>query len=352
MPTSDPILPPELEHFIFQIAALSDFNDGLDSAVDSPSFPIRLEPLLYRIVIFQNPLPGMRRFTSDDFHPHPRGKSPSFFSEHVRHLCIGPSEVSGLEIDAVLSSCSGVHNLFLIANKDDEFLNCNLLALLAPMPLRRLCIDLQLLFNSTVINFSHTTFTNITHLDVLDYSDSNDWTGIALLPCLTHLAFGDEDGGPTVFQRILTDCASLQVSVLLCTLSLAEFRVLDTDMRFVVLGPPLLSREGRQRGALGRGDYWATAEALIAKRRAGSVNPCAGSGCFNRLVEVLLAKVNCFEHLYFLREIREAMCIIPNTSAVEAQLPAAPASFYHCSVLSQVVTLKIIVIVMSSFCAG
>ncbi|KAJ7098941.1 hypothetical protein C8R44DRAFT_356023 [Mycena epipterygia] len=272
MSTSDPFLPPELEYYIFQIAALSDLKGIPNLLLVAQRVRIWLEPLIYRIVVFQNPLPGLRCFTSDDFHPATYTKSPSFFREHVRHLCVGRGDVTGIDLDIVLSTCSGVQNLFLFTLRSD--VRPNLLALLSPMPLRRLCINLKRMFDSTAIDFSHAIFANITHLDVLDYSDSNDWTGLALLPCLTHLAFNDDDAELAVLQRILSDCASLQVFVLLCSPSLDELRALETDMRFMVLGgDPVHYREDWQRGVLGRTDYWDTAEAFIAKRRAGIMNP-------------------------------------------------------------------------------
>ncbi|KAJ7098961.1 hypothetical protein C8R44DRAFT_356153 [Mycena epipterygia] len=159
MSTADPFLPPELEHYIFQIAALSDLKAIPNLLLVAQRVKVWLEPLIYRIVVFDNPLPGLRRFTSD-FHPATGTKSPAFFREHVRHLYVGRGAITGVDLDTVLSTCSGVQNLFLFTLTSD--VHPNLLVLLAPMPLRRLCIDLQCMFESKAIDFSHAIFTNIT----------------------------------------------------------------------------------------------------------------------------------------------------------------------------------------------
>ncbi|KAJ7142963.1 hypothetical protein C8R44DRAFT_761485 [Mycena epipterygia] len=266
----EPVLPAELEREIFEIAALSNSRSIPRLLLVSRRVRIWIEPLLYRIVVFRSPLSTLVRFPSNVFDPETRTKSPAFFQQHVHHLCVGNMDVvSHKALEAILSTCSGVYDL-LISIYDPP---PNTLALIATMPLQRLCADLHFLFATDTIDFAHPVFANITHLDLLD-PDMGDWGGLALLPSLTHLAFND-DAPTDVLRTVLADCAALRVLTLLCDTRATELSALASDVRLVVVlcTSSQWFREDWQRGARGGRDYWRTAEEFIERRRAGTVDP-------------------------------------------------------------------------------
>ncbi|KAJ7230843.1 hypothetical protein B0H12DRAFT_1077336 [Mycena haematopus] len=144
------------------------------------------------------------------------------------------------------------------------------------MPLRRLYADLQDLFSSVDIDFTHPLFSRITHLHLkyhLGWDQWEKWKGLATIPNLTHLAFL---GGKSlsIFQNTLAACPKLQVLIFL---HLQEkpglgLESLAHDTRFVCIPAPPFYTDW-QIGAHGGDDFWVRAEKFIAQRNRGEVDP-------------------------------------------------------------------------------
>jgi hypothetical protein len=130
---------------------------------------------------------------------------------------------------------------------------------------------------------SHPSFARITHLELfgnLDQAgDSAEkslarWTGLANLPALTHLALSNSDL-LAIFVRILAVCKSLRALVILgrlqSNLSVPEMEILTENPRFVVMQCDNYIADW-QRGVLTGNDYWARADAFIAKRMSGEID--------------------------------------------------------------------------------
>jgi hypothetical protein len=160
----------------------------------------------------------------------------------------------------------------------------SLLSVLSALPLQRLSIYADRLFLHRGA-FTHSIFNHITHFACVDwyncmdwYSDDRDAWGFAHIPRLTHLALGgwtafDEENEQS--RDILKQCKTLQVLVSIWSekaslLADVPYRgeLAADDPRFVML----LARnfeEDWEMGARGGEDYWAVADALVKRRRAG-----------------------------------------------------------------------------------
>ncbi|KAF8185929.1 hypothetical protein K438DRAFT_1836517 [Mycena galopus ATCC 62051] len=145
------------------------------------------------------------------------------------------------------------------------------------MPLRRLSTELKLLFYPIGVAFTHSLFSHITHLELLDPIEGEkweQWQGLALIPNLTHLAFFMEVFVPLI-QGALAACSALRVLVCLYIIHPPEvsegFASLAQDPRFVILRAPNFV-EDWEIGARGGEDFWVRAERLIAQRNSGEVN--------------------------------------------------------------------------------
>ncbi|KAJ6573610.1 hypothetical protein B0H10DRAFT_1964017 [Mycena sp. CBHHK59/15] len=100
------------------------------------------------------------------------------------------------------------------------------------------------------------------------------WSGLTLIPQLTHLSFHDDHIPNSVCQSALVHLKSLDVLAIvfssraLLDMFVPDHEVFVTDPRFVLLmvTDPL---EDWETGARGGEDYWARADALVKTRRAG-----------------------------------------------------------------------------------
>ncbi|KAJ7143958.1 hypothetical protein C8R44DRAFT_864963 [Mycena epipterygia] len=88
--------------------------------------------------------------------------------------------------------------------------------------------------------FSRPLFTKITHLDLGDSPDDGwkFWSGLADMPCLTHLSFRDDYEDMTMFHSALLHCKSLQVLAILFAPDVftLNYESLASDPRFVLVG--------------------------------------------------------------------------------------------------------------------
>ncbi|KAJ7101921.1 hypothetical protein C8R44DRAFT_808888 [Mycena epipterygia] len=267
---SSQTLPPELERYILELAAFIHPECMPVLVLVARRAKIWIEPLLYRVIrvdlrthtVYRRFIPLVTILGLIEL------KSPSFFHEHVRRLCLLGQPQQSDDVMRLLSACSTTVNVQLFGGGPE------LLPLLGTMPLHRLSASLTILFpGPTGPDFSHSLFTKITHLDLAESSHTWElWSGLAHMPCLTHLSFFHEFVAVAVCYSALLHCKSLQVLAMLSgnppsTLGLA-YRPLTSDPRFVLVG--IRTRELEwETGALGGEDHWARANDLVRKRRSG-----------------------------------------------------------------------------------
>ncbi|KAJ6550048.1 hypothetical protein B0H19DRAFT_1160290 [Mycena capillaripes] len=205
-------------------------------------------------------------------------KPPSFLRDHVRHLGLfGVSQAFSLRM---LSMCSTAVNVAIFGAP-----NINISPILETMPLERISLSLTPHPQLIDTNYHHLLFRGITHLDVLNTPPRgwHAWSGLALLPRLTHLSFRiSRTYVPfSVCNGVLLHCRLLRVLALVYenqeTLpTAATYPVLDTDPRLVTI--PLAEGdliEDWQIGARGGRDHWVVAEELVRAQRSTQVKSAA-----------------------------------------------------------------------------
>jgi hypothetical protein len=148
--------------------------------------------------------------------------------------------------------------------------------------LKRLYCGLYDPLTSNQIDFTHRLFSRLTHLEVIDSRPEMNletWSGLALIPNLTHLAFNGLyflSWAPFLLDR----CPSLRLLVSLCAeLDEAAARIaayedaaeLLRDLRFVVMDCGEFELDW-QTGAHTSEDYWVRAEAFANRRRSGEID--------------------------------------------------------------------------------
>ncbi|KAJ6481934.1 hypothetical protein C8R45DRAFT_1003500 [Mycena sanguinolenta] len=143
------------------------------------------------------------------------------------------------------------------------------------MPLRRLSTKLAYLFRLVRIDFTHSLFSRITHLELRDGLEGAGWEelkGLTTIPNLTHLAFLMEKS-LSIFQNILAGCPGLQVLIYLYFHSNPGRGLgsLAHDTRFVCIPAPSFYTDW-QIGARGGDDFWVRAENFIAQRNSGEIS--------------------------------------------------------------------------------
>lgn len=198
-------------------------------------------------------------------------KPPSFFHDRVQHLFVERLKVD--ELREIISACSGIRSLVLYSAGP------SILADLGVMKLRRLCFYLQEIFTTTeLIDLSHSVFTSITHLDLFDPIDDSgsQWplSDFALLPALTHLSLF-MFRKPAVGTELLSKCKKLEVLIRMAGDAFdGDCLPSIDDVRFVSM---VLSNDEYEEdwilGTKGGMDFWARADAFVAKRRRGEIKP-------------------------------------------------------------------------------
>ncbi|KAJ7132471.1 hypothetical protein C8R44DRAFT_871423 [Mycena epipterygia] len=146
----------------------------------------------------------------------------------------------------VLTACDATVNLQLFFGSPD------LLPLLGPLPLRRLSVK-------------------ITHLDLYDWP-LHGWeplSGLAQMPCLTHLSFHRTVINNIICRGILLHCQLLEVLAIFCSnkfleLSVRAYASLSIDPRFMIL----LHTNLLVNWEMGDEDYWVRADNFVRKRRS------------------------------------------------------------------------------------
>ncbi|KAF8171019.1 hypothetical protein K438DRAFT_1853150 [Mycena galopus ATCC 62051] len=271
--TSPPILPPELERAIFEIAAIS-----------SPASISKFMRVAWRVKSWVEPL-LYRTFIVDDWNAPPRikpstlvsliqSKPASFFRDSVRHLYLARGSAADEAI--ILSACSALENLWLWAQTSLQDVSQRIL------PLKRFHGTLHAMFRSSPIDFTHQLFSSITHLEIFDVPDNIDldvWSALTRLAHLTHLSF-DDRGYLQLCHTLLPTWQSLQVMIILVDTRMGVgVDILDgsgvtelaQEPRFIVMCCNEFLEDWIKSAHAAR-DYWVRAEEFIAKRKSGEID--------------------------------------------------------------------------------
>ncbi|KAJ7028844.1 hypothetical protein C8F04DRAFT_1398713 [Mycena alexandri] len=264
---SSPVLPLELEREIFEGAAICCPQTIPSLLLVSHRVYEWIEKIKYRTVTPTGDHSTcsydtlMRAIQSDS-------KSPSFFRAHVHHLYIRPYDETD-EVQEILHVCTGIQSLALIRSNIPSFL----LPTLATLRPQRLWGYFSFLLDKK--DFGQSMFIFVTHLTLWEISRQPDrdipvWLSfLAMFPSLTHLKV------PSLFKTTLVPhilASSKMLEVLVKDSSLSGEELYNVDDRYVTL--ELRGVIGQWvMGARGGNDFWARAEAFIAKKRRREIQP-------------------------------------------------------------------------------
>ncbi|KAJ7718455.1 hypothetical protein B0H16DRAFT_423717 [Mycena metata] len=281
MQASSPMLPPELERIIFEIAALARPTFIPRLMRTARRVKIWVEPLLYRSVFIpviylpdSYNIKGFPRFTVDQL----LCKPPSFLQSTVKYMYLDREFDDLEELETLLRTCGGVHTLALFGAPRLRLqgLSSDLLP-----GLRRLSVDWASLFGHQSALVAHPLLHNLTHLEILSLEWSsrtqNLFADLAVLPHLTHFALNNLPYD--YIQRFdalrIALRGNLQLShVVLLSSNMDELRaaeLLAEDIRFMCTD--FENRTSPWTFGIDSGDdFWTLAEVFIAARRAGKVD--------------------------------------------------------------------------------
>ncbi|KAF7331376.1 hypothetical protein MKEN_00015400 [Mycena kentingensis (nom. inval.)] len=285
--TDTPRLPPELELHIFSIVAVSDLKTAPNLMLVCRRVRDWMQPILYRTVLLTGTLrpsiPGIPWCTPTAF----KSAAPTCASK-VKNLML--ATVQSTFAEEALSVSPSVESLFVA-----PLVTAPSAALLALPALRRLSCDLGHIIDlqPKLVLRQHPAFQNLTHLELFrlpaawgtntdsDFT-SNSWAQLARLPALTHLALTRAKMPASelpicAFLLSPTGCVRLTTFVLVGMADAAVLAHAASDVRFVVMSQLKLMDffmdwiDGARFGE----DFWARADAFIARRRSGEVEKSA-----------------------------------------------------------------------------
>lgn len=312
-PSSDashPLLPPELEREIFEVAAVLFPRRApilvlvarrvrqwyvrlshCSTPGETPFIPAscRIEPLLYDILVVSSRFNSYPLVYRRDLLYNPI-KMPLFdrATGYARHVLL--EGVKTKNAAEVLQRCDKVENLGLWGlwasapfNDQRHLLpliqSCSMLKRLSASPADLLNVK------GVPFEFDHTVFTKLTHLEILCMNRRicqwKKWGKLALLPRLTHVAI--DFSTPQFVQDLLDGCSNLKLVVLFYEdreeiLEQADDMEEDgvrnamhpgvgvmTDGRVVQMPEVHDWIEDWERGARGEEDFWTRAENIQAE---------------------------------------------------------------------------------------
>ncbi|KAJ7125818.1 hypothetical protein C8R43DRAFT_1029339 [Mycena crocata] len=288
-PQGSPTLPPELERLIFEISAIIYPESMPVLLLVARRVKLWIEPILYAVLsiypALEKPLTPAEELESSEEILHRElvtvcnlidSKPAAFFHDNVRHIHFIARRWSAQTVIKILSVCDAAVNLYFeeVTHPGGP----NVLPLLGAMTLQRLSIALPYFFPAlAALDFSLPLFDRLTHLDLWEWrgGDWPVWSGLALIPGLTHLAFHDRFFSESVCYGALAHCPHLQVLVLVCESSAVLNDIVNddaysdahSDPRLVALIVP--DRLGDwEAGAHAGQDYWVRADEHVRQRRA------------------------------------------------------------------------------------
>nr|GAT52443.1 predicted protein [Mycena chlorophos] len=170
------------------------------------------------------------------------------------------------QVPEILEHCENVQNIYLLPDTYEIFL-----VLPTGNNLQHLYCDLVYILNK----LTGPIFARLTHLELFsDIPDENTASAIVALPSLSHLALDRvrNRGRLEAIFKILLASTRFRAILFLSSVSASTMAQhgLEEDPRVVVV-PDFDYLEDWARGALFGDDFWARADALIAKRLSGEV---------------------------------------------------------------------------------
>ncbi|KAJ7723223.1 hypothetical protein B0H16DRAFT_1228786, partial [Mycena metata] len=181
-----PGFPVELEQEIFEITAVQCPSSIPRLMLVARRVKKWVEPLLYQTIFispFSGRVEGIPPFTADIILRTLRTKPHGFFQRSVHRLYMD-RKFSGM--DNILQACTGIGELFLGFG-----ISADARLLSAMSNLRRLTVQIDLMFDGRPVDFTHPAFRNLTHLEILDRAAdraTGTWAGVRSIPGLTHVA--------------------------------------------------------------------------------------------------------------------------------------------------------------------
>ncbi|KAJ6598390.1 hypothetical protein DFH09DRAFT_1394599 [Mycena vulgaris] len=269
-----PVLPVELEREIFETTALLHRNTIPVLLRVARRVLIWIEPLLYTVLSMyeEEMAKAVQRAM--------RVKLPSFFRDNVRHLWLNPSlSMSDEELYDLLRLCPRLVSLACFG----DFSSPVLLPILQGMSeVRRWSGSLDCLFGSrAAIDLGNPFFRTVTHMNIvgalaMDNSDLQMCGGLAAMPALTHLCQSAALWYGDFLRHVLDQCSHLQLVVnFLHTPDIEVARRIAAsppvaDVRFVVYVCDNYWDDW-YTGTRGGNDFWAAADAFVARKRRGEI---------------------------------------------------------------------------------
>lgn len=233
----------------------------------------RIEPLLYRVLTINDESVSLI-FAAD-------AKPATFIQNAVRHVFLGilRGRPTWETKKKLFSKCSKAINVLM-----DGQIDSDLYLLLDIMHPQKLSICLP----AFPLEWDHSTlsrpfFLSVTHLelfqpnsDELELPIWDDWSRLASLPSLTHLCVSQELG--VILPHAIRECPRLAVGIIAFWGYEAQDGMEFTegltwgDPRLVVMVMVIDSfTEDWELGARGGDDFWARADAFIARKRVGEI---------------------------------------------------------------------------------
>ncbi|KAJ6621473.1 hypothetical protein B0H10DRAFT_2017435 [Mycena sp. CBHHK59/15] len=228
-----PMLPPEIEREIFEIAARFRGN-SVQLALVARRTQIWIERLMYETVTLSDQTVCDRFVRTLDSRP------AQFFTDNVKSLCV-PGDLEPFGAARVLKVCQGVVNLAIWLQRPP--CGAPLFPLVSALRPKRLSVTLQALYGHTEPDFAHPFFSKVSHLELVDWPE---WASCLRLEIvfqhLTHLAIHLDHytQDPERLHEILASCRSLVVCLGLVrdddTMIAASEQLAGVeDPRFVIL---------------------------------------------------------------------------------------------------------------------
>ncbi|KAJ7108157.1 hypothetical protein C8R44DRAFT_744110 [Mycena epipterygia] len=212
----------------------------------------------------------------------------AFLASAVRHVLIYSSthSLGPGALETFVAACPGIASFSLIG----DITRPALLPLLGAMHIRRLSVDVGMLFGNAAddagsVDLEHPLFASVTHLDLFDGMEMEDGTGpdwlkrLSTLPALTHLGFATPPT-PVILQHILEKCIRIRVLIV-------EFNVLEMKDA-IALAQEINFKDPRlvlavyrnyysdwELGVRGGEDIWMRAEQFIARKGRGEIEEVA-----------------------------------------------------------------------------
>ncbi|KAJ7198169.1 hypothetical protein GGX14DRAFT_573730 [Mycena pura] len=265
-----PILPPELERNIFEIA--SQLYPAMIPTFLCVARRVLAwtEPLLYRVVRWDGSLRSRLLLNAII------SKPPAFVYNAVKSFFLEGFPVADRSLALeVLRLCTGIKNFA----KFSDHTAPAMLPILATMCVQDLAAHLGSLFPELgAIDLTHPSFACITHLQLLDDLDDAETrthicAALPVLPALTHLLLAREPPLDAL-RTILQECPRLELLLIMELHWQANFGRDYPDAR--VVGGTYFGHSDYwdqwEAGAAGFPNYWTRAEEFIAKKRNGEID--------------------------------------------------------------------------------